>query len=43
MRVNTACWPTDEAVQAFISRGYTLSSPFKEKYAVAHFPYRSTR
>ncbi|OBZ72222.1 25S rRNA (cytosine-C(5))-methyltransferase rcm1 [Grifola frondosa] len=29
IRVNTNCWTIDEAVQAFISRGYTLTGPFE--------------
>lgn len=31
VRVNTACWSTEEAVKTFICRGYRLSSPFEEK------------
>ncbi|KAI0087310.1 S-adenosyl-L-methionine-dependent methyltransferase [Irpex rosettiformis] len=28
VRVNTACWNTEDAVRSFISRGYVLSGPF---------------
>lgn len=29
VRVNTTRWTTEEAIQAFISRGYVLSGPFE--------------
>ena len=28
IRINTLCWSTEEATQAFINRGYVLSGPF---------------
>ncbi|KAI0784165.1 S-adenosyl-L-methionine-dependent methyltransferase [Abortiporus biennis] len=41
VRVNTSCWSTDEAVQTFISRGYSLSGPFEHSQGFAqdeHIP-----
>jgi len=31
VRVNTACWTTDEAIESFTSRGFELSDPFLSK------------
>ncbi|THG98187.1 hypothetical protein EW026_g3957 [Hermanssonia centrifuga] len=28
VRVNTTCWTTEEAVESFLSRGYTMTGPF---------------
>ncbi len=31
VRVNTTCWSTHEAIETFISRGYELSDPIKNR------------
>jgi len=41
VRVNTACWTTDEAIESFTSRGFELSDPFLSKHGFAkdqHIP-----
>ncbi|KAF9818583.1 hypothetical protein IEO21_02688 [Rhodonia placenta] len=41
VRVNTACWTSEEAIQTFISRGYQLSGPFQSEKGFArdgHIP-----
>lgn len=41
VRVNTTCWSTHEAIETFISRGYELSDPIKNRKGFAkdeHIP-----